>query len=429
MPEKIGKYEILGELGRGSTGVVYSAHDPFADKSVAIKVVHPEALNDAEKGDRFRKLFFNEAHAASVLNHPNILKVYDANIEKNYYYLVMEYIPNARTIQEYCRADTLLPLRYVVSIIYNCAKALDYAHRQGIVHRDIKPRNIIQTQSRQIKIADFSVALINRDDYMETQLGGWMGSPTYMSPEQISEGKIGSNTDIFSLGVVMYELLTGQHPFRSESINTIIKNITGKDPVPLSEFRDDVPERLESILMRMLEKNPAQRYSMGLDLAADLALVFEDLESVENEDIQREKFKVLKDLRFFQSFTDVDIWELVRAVDWHKFKEGEYIIREGDEDYSFYILLAGIVSVEKKGHHINYLQIGDCFGEMGYITKGKRSASVKANGDVYLIQVNASTLDRANEGTQLRFFKVFVNTLAERLTDTTSELAKYSYDI
>jgi len=424
MPDKVGKYEILGELGRGSMGVVYSAHDPFADKNVAIKLVHSEVLNDAEKGERLRKLFFNEVHAASVLNHPNILKVYDANIEDDYYYLVMEYIPEAKTLQVYCRPDSLLPLRDVASIIYNCAKALDYAHRQGIVHRDIKPSNIIQTRNREIKIADFSVALINRDDYMETQLGGLMGSPNYMSPEQITEGKIGSNTDIFSLGVVMFELLTGQHPFRSESINTIIKNITMKNPPPLSEFRNDVPERLELILQRMLHKDPAQRYSMGLDLAAELALIFKDLDSVENEDALRQKFEILKNLRFFQSFTDVDIWELVRACDWRKYKKGEYIIQEGDEDYSFYILLTGIVSVEKNGHHIDYLQVGDCFGEMGYITKAKRTASVIANADVYLIQVNAATLDRANEGTQLRFFKVFVKTLAERLTDTTSELAK-----
>ena len=185
-----------------------------------------------------------------------------------------------------------------------------------------------------------------------------------------------------------------------------------------------MPERLALILQGMLRKDPAQRYSMGLDLAADLARIFRDLDDVENEDVLRQKFDTLKNLEFFQSFTDVDIWELVRACDWRKYKEGEYIIKEGDEDYSFYILLNGIVNVEKNGHHIDYLQVGDCFGEMGYITKGKRTASVKANADVYLIQVNAATLDRANEGTQLRFFKVFVKTLAERLTETTSVLTK-----
>jgi eukaryotic-like serine/threonine-protein kinase len=424
VPVKVGKYENLEELGRGSMGVVYSAYDPFADRNVAIKLVHSEALNNAKTGARFKRLFFTEVHAASVLNHPNILKVHDANIEGDHYYLVMDLIPEANTLADYCKADTLLPLRDVVGIIYTCAKALDYAHRQGIIHRDIKPRNIMQTRTRDIKIADFSVALIDRDDYMETQIGGLMGSPIYMSPEQITDGDISNNTDIFSLGVLMYELLTGRHPFKSDNFNTITKNITREAPAPLSAFRNDIPERLALILQRMLHKESAQRYSMGLDLASDLALIFEDLEEVDNEDVLRQKFDVIKQLRFFQTFTDVDIWELMRACDWRKYKKGDYIIQEGDEDHSFYILLSGIVSVEKNSLHIDHLQAGDCFGEMGYLTKAKRTASVKANADVSLIQVNASTLDRASESMQLRFLKVFVKTLVARLTDTTSELAR-----
>ena len=424
MPVKIGKYEVIEELGRGSMAVVYSAHDPFTDKNVAIKLVHAEALKKEETGDRFRRLFFNEAHAASVLNHPNILRVYDANVEGDFYYLVMEYIREAKTLGNYCKANSLLPLRDVVGIIYNCAKALDYAHRQGIIHRDIKPNNIMQTPAREIKIADFSVALINRDDYMETQVGGLMGSPLYMSPEQITECNMSNNTDIFSLGVVMYELLTGKHPFKADNINAIIHNITRETPAPLSDTRNDVPEQLESIMHGMLHKESDQRYSMGLDLASDLAFIFKDLDDADNEDALREKFEIVKKLRFFQSFSDVDIWELMRACDWRKYVQGEYIIKEGDEDHSFYILLSGIVSVEKNGLDIEHLQVGDCFGEMGYLTKTKRTASVRANSDVSLIQVNASTLDRANESTQLRFLKVFVQTLVARLTETTSVLAK-----
>ena len=424
MPVKVGKYEILDELGRGSMAVVYSAHDPFLDKNVAIKLVHSEALNNEKTGDRFKRLFFTEAHAASVLNHPNILRVYDANIEGEYYYLVMDYIPEAKTLGDYCKSDSLLPLRDVVNVIYNCAKALDYAHRQGIVHRDIKPNNIMQTRTRDIKIADFSVALINRDDYMETQIGGLLGSPLYMSPEQITERDMTNNTDIFSLGVVMYELLSGRHPFSADNINAIIHNITREDPLSLSEFRTDIPEQLESIMKRMLHKESVQRYSMGLDLASDLALIFQDLDDMDNEDALKQKFEAIKNLRFFDSFSDVDIWELMRACDWHKYKKDEYIIQEGDEDHSFYILLSGIVSVEKNKLSIDHLQAGDCFGEMGYITKTKRTASVRSSSDVSLIQVNAATLDRANESTQLRFLKVFVKTLVARLTDTTSVLAK-----
>ncbi len=423
MPVKIGKYEILEEIGRGNMGVVYSAYDPFKDSTVAIKLAHSQSLKKQETRDRFRRLFFNEAHATSVLSHPNILKVYDANIEDDFFYLVMEYIHKANTLGKFCKADSLLPIRDVVSIIYHSAKALDYAHRQGIIHRDVKPNNLLQTQSNSIKIADFSVALINRDDYDETHIGGLMGSPLYMSPEQITEKEVSNNTDIFSLGVVMYEMLTGTHPFRSDNLNGVITNITLEQPQPLSDFRSDIPDALQVVLDRMLSKSAKERYKMGLDVAADLARVFNNLSRVvDNEDEMRQKFEMVQKLDFFKHFTDVDIWELIRTCDWNTYSKDEYIIHEGEFDSSFYIIVSGMVSVEKNGQTIDYLQLGNCFGEMGYLTKEKRTASVKGNTDVSVIKVNQSTLDRANEGTQLRFFKVFVKTLSARLADTTSAL-------
>jgi serine/threonine protein kinase len=423
-PEKIGKYRIIEEVGKGSMGTVYSAHDPFADRKVAIKLAHSQYLNEKETGERFKKLFFNEAQAAGVLNHPSILNIFDADIDGNNCYLVMEYINNAKTLDPYCKPDTLLPIREVVGIIYKVAKALDYAHRQGIIHRDIKPNNILQTDTLDIKIADFSIAMIIREDFLETQFHGFLGSPLYMSPEQINEWQISTNTDIFSLGIVMYEMLTGHHPFKADNLSAIAKKISSEKPPPLSEFRNDVPEGLEYALNRMLKKKADKRYSMGLDLAADLALIFEDLDRVENQDSLRDKFETVQNLGFFQGFTDADIWELVRACDWHNYPKGTSIIKEGEEDHSFYIVLSGLVSVEKNGQKIESLQEGDCFGEMGYLTKAKRSASVIATTDVALIQVNASTLDRAEEGTQLRFLKIFVKTLIGRLADTTSVLSQ-----
>jgi serine/threonine protein kinase len=424
IPEKIGKYRIIEEVGKGSMGTVYSAHDPFADRKVAIKLAHSQYLNEQETGERFKKLFFNEAQAAGVLNHPSILNIFDADIDGNNCYLVMEYINNAKTLDPYCKPDTLLPIREVVGIIYKVAKALDYAHRQGIIHRDIKPNNILQTDTLDIKIADFSIAMIIREDFLETQFHGFLGSPLYMSPEQINEWQISTNTDIFSLGIVMYEMLTGHHPFKADNLSAIAKKISSEKPPPLSEFRNDVPEGLEYALNRMLKKKADKRYSMGLDLAADLALIYEDLDRVENQDSLRDKFETVQNLGFFQGFTDADIWELVRACDWHNYPKGTSIIKEGEEDHSFYIVLSGLVSVEKNGQKIESLQEGDCFGEMGYLTKAKRSASVIATTDVALIQVNASTLDRAEEGTQLRFLKIFVKTLIGRLADTTSVLSQ-----
>lgn len=424
MPVRIGKYEILEEVGRGSMGTVYSAYDPFTDNNVAIKLAHSELLKNEDGRAKFVRLFFNEAHATSVLNHPNILRVYDANVEDDYYYLVMELIPEVTTLTKYCKADRLLPLRDTVSVVYHAAKALDYAHRQGIIHRDVKPTNLLHTKSRQLKLADFSVALINRDDYEETHIGGLMGSPMYMSPEQITERDVSSNTDIFSLGIVMFELLTGQHPFRTDNLNTLISNISTKAVPPLSDFRNDVPEALQVVLNKMVAKDPGDRYRMGLDLASDLARIFKELGQVNAEDILRQKFETIKNLGFFEYFTDVDIWELIRACDWENVPKEEYIIEEGEEDSSFYIIISGIVSVEKNGHRIDYLQEGDCFGEMSYLTNERRTATIRANTDVSLIKVNSTTLERANEGTQLRFLKVFVKTLSTRLAMTTRALTR-----
>jgi serine/threonine protein kinase len=318
-PKKIGKYEIVKEIGKGSMGTVYSANDPFSDRLVAIKVAHPQFIDKSEQGQRFRKLFFNEAHAAGVLDHPNILRIFDADADGELCYLVMECIPDARTLDEHVQPETLMPLRQVVNLIYKCAKALDYAHRQGIIHRDIKPSNLLLTDENDIKLADFSIAMINRQDTTSTQFTGFLGSPLYMSPEQINEQPLDNSTDIFSLGSLMYQLLTGRHPFKADTLAAISQRITKEEPPPVTDFRDDLPEGLSYTVKRMLKKKPTQRYSMGLDLAADLAVIFEDLDTVTSEDSLREKFGTIKNLGFFKGFSDSDIWELIRACTWQNY--------------------------------------------------------------------------------------------------------------
>lgn len=423
MPEKIGKFEIMEEIGRGSMGVVYAAHDPFSDRKVALKISHPEKIEEMG-AQRFRKLFFNEARAAGVLDHPNILRIFDADMDGEICYLVMELVQKASTLENACKAEGLLSLREVVGIIYKLAKALDYAHREGVIHRDIKPSNILLTRERDVKLADFSIALVNRGDINATQFTGFMGSPLYMSPEQIREENIDCPSDIFSLGVVMYQLLTGHHPFRAGSLGAVYEKITNEDPPAVSDYRRDLPDGISYALKRMLKKLPSQRYAAGLDLAADLAVIFEDLDHVDTEDALRERFGTLKNLGFFKGFDDRDLWELIRACDWATYQAGQTIISEGEEDNSFYIVLGGVVSIEKNGHEVDKLPEGACFGEMGYLTNAKRTATVRAGTDVTLMHVNAATLDRAAEDTQLRFLKVFVRTLIKRLSDTTAALTQ-----
>ena len=160
VPEKLGKYEVTKQIGRGNMGVVYLGHDPFADRPVAVKVAVSDKLKNKAVRARFRKMFLNEAHITGLLKNPNIVAVYDAGVEGDICYLVMEYIPGGITLKTYCQPDNLLPIEKVVEIIFKCAKSLDYAHREGVVHRDIKPTNILVTEDQDVKISDFSVAHI-----------------------------------------------------------------------------------------------------------------------------------------------------------------------------------------------------------------------------------------------------------------------------
>ncbi|MDX1513558.1 MAG: serine/threonine-protein kinase, partial [Gammaproteobacteria bacterium] len=198
LPQKFGKYHVLGLAGRGNMGVVYLGYDPFADRQVAIKVsAAPDPL-DGTSSRLARKLFFNEAHMAGVLEHPNILRILDAGEEGGEPYIVMEFVEGGNTLQPFCDPENLLPVPEVADIVARCAKALDYAHCRGVIHRDIKPTNIMRTPEGDVKIGDFGVAQRTMAD--TTHVMGILGSPRYMSPEQIREETISGQTDLYSLG-------------------------------------------------------------------------------------------------------------------------------------------------------------------------------------------------------------------------------------
>lgn len=424
IPEKLGKYEIKEQIGRGSMGVVYKGHDPFSDKDIAVKVAMSESLNDKESGERYRKMFFNEAHTAGTLKHPNIVDILDAGVEESedgdHCYIVMELIESGDTLKTYCNAKNLLPLETVVEIIFKCAKALDYAHRNGVVHRDIKPTNILIDKDRDVKIADFSIAHLMNSDTTSTMPMGFVGSPRYMSPEQVQEDQITNQTDLFSLGIVMYELLTGKHPFAAESFSRLIHMIINEEHTPLSTHRPDVPEILEKIIHHALQKNPEKRYKMGLNFAADLSLAFDYLEEPQQDVEAQEKFNSIQDLAFFRKFPESEIWEIIHAGVWQSYQAGDQIIVEGDIDDSFYIITAGEVDVYKDGARIGNLTTGDCFGEMAYLSKAERTATIIATGRVDLMKINATLIEQVSVDCQLHFSRVFMKTLVKRLSETTA---------
>ncbi len=424
MPNHLGKYEVKNEIARGSMGIVYIGYDPYIDRPVALKVAFSESLKDKESGERYRRMFFNEAHTAGMLRHPNILDVFDAGVEEDFCYIVMELIAGGETLRSYSRPDTLLPIAKVVEIIFKCAKALDYAHRQGVIHRDIKPSNILLTEEKDVKIADFSIAHITRPDTSATMPMGFVGSPRYMSPEQVQEEYVTNQTDIFSLGIVMYEMLTGHHPFGGDNFSTLIHRIINEDPIPMDTFRPGVPEALERIVHKALAKDTARRYRMGLDMAADLSAAFNFLERPQEDISLKEKFIQVRQLSFFSGFPDAEIWEIIRASLWQEYREGEEIITEGDIEDSFYIITEGEVRVRKGRKVVNELRSGDCFGEMGYLNKIRRTATILANGRVSLMKVNSTLIEQVSKDCQLRFCKVFLRVMIERLSLTTEKLAK-----
>lgn len=419
VPDNLGKYEVVSEIDRGSMGIVYLGHDPYIDRPVAIKVALAESLSDAESGERYRKMFFNEAHTAGKLTHPNIINIYDAGTDQDICYIIMEFVKGGRTLKDFCNPENLLPIEKVVEIVFKCAKALDYAHRQGVVHRDIKPSNILVTEEHDVKIGDFSIAHINKPDSTETQPVGMMGSPRYMSPEQLSEEFITGQSDIFSLGIVMYELLAGKHPFMADNFSRLVARILNEDPLPVRDVRKDVPEVLQTIVTRAMQKKVEDRYAMGLDLATDLSKAFDSLEGPEENISEQEKFNSIKSLEFFQGFPDAEMWEILRASTWQDYHNDEAIILEGELDDCFYIIIKGSVAVTKGAQVIRSLEAGDCFGEMGYLARTKRTASIKSTSETSLLKINSTVISHVSLNCQVRFLKVFLRTLIHRLSATT----------
>ena len=237
LPQKIGKYDVVDVLGKGSMGIVYRGHDAYVDRPVAIKLATNADAGD-EGASMAKRMFVNEARSAGRLDHPNVLKVYEAGEENGQPYMVMEYIAGGDTLRSYCKPENLLPIPVVVKAIRDTADALHYVHSQGVLHRDIKPANVMLTQDGVVKLGDFGIA--KRLGADQTQIMGWFGSPLYMSPEQAQDAEVTAQSDIFSLGSVIYEMLAGVPPFAAKGLTGLIQKVCQEDPEPLTEVREEI---------------------------------------------------------------------------------------------------------------------------------------------------------------------------------------------
>jgi serine/threonine protein kinase len=414
IPERVGKYLIINEVGRGSTGTVYLSHDPYYGRDVAIKVYNIEASGgDDERARIARKMFLSEAHMVGMLHHPNILPIYDAGEENGHCYIVTEHVHGARTLAAYCRPDNLLRIDDVVEIMFKCAKALHYAHSRGVIHRDIKPSNIMLTQDSDVRIIDFGIALVADSEI--SRIEGIAGSPSYMSPEQVQSLDLTNRSDLYSLGAVMYELLTGTRPFRAGNLAKLLHQIVYATPPPIHTLRAEIPEELENVVATALLKDPERRCKSGLDFAAELTRVHQKLRQQNSRMDQQEQYALLRLLKFFHDFSHGEINEVMRASQWQDYASGEEIVKEGEMDDRFYIIVSGTCSVERHGKAIGLLSTGECFGETSYVQGAKRTATIRSADNVTVLKVSSTLLEQVSASCQLRFNRVFLRTLISRL--------------
>jgi eukaryotic-like serine/threonine-protein kinase len=417
MLQRVGKYEVKQLLGKGASGSVYLATDPFRQREVAVKVLE-NLSTDPEQARRQLRLFQNEAALAGKLRHPHIVSILDAGLEEVtgaelLRYLVMEVV-DGPALTRYCDPTQLLEPKKAVEIAYKCCKALEFANTLGVVHRDIKPANILTRGELDIKVSDFGAAQLTGSDV--TQVSG-VGSPAYMSPEQVRGEEIDFRTDMFSLGGVLYHLLAGRRPFDGTGTYELVNGILNEKPAAPSSLRADVPPELDTVVARALGKTRDERYSSWDRFAEALAgLLGQQRSSADLSDA--EKFSAARRLAFFKRFSDVELWEAVRPSRWDLHPAGSVLIREGATDEHFYVLASGLLKVTKRSKILNAVSPGECVGEMAYARRDAqpRTATVTAVDPSWAMRMRVGDVDTLSDSTRGRFTEAFLATMAARLT-------------
>ncbi len=422
-PSQIGKYRVLRKLGEGATSEVFLCRDDFRGRDVAVKRVRqPANGGDAIDGHFYERFFAAEAALVGQLQHPNVVQIYDAVVEADCSYLVMEHVRGV-TLRRFCRADRLLPLDVIVEIGFKCAMALGYVFRQGLIHRDVKPANILTVIQDgaivDVKITDFG-SVLNLSSEV-TQIFR-VGSLAYMSPEQLDGGTLDCRADMYSLGAVLYHLITGRPPFDGPSQAAMMNQIYQTTPALASALRSGVSAGLDGVLQRALAKRADERYPDWDAFAQALSSLFANHQVPRGElqgVLDSERFNLLRSLDFFSSFGDVELWEVVHRARWERHAFGQALYRRGEEGRSFHIIAQGEVEVFRDGQRVAQLGSGTSVGEMAYLAPSpdlrRHAADVIVSKPCTTISFMPESLAQLSPGGRHRFDEAFIRVLVRRL--------------
>ncbi|UUX95868.1 serine/threonine-protein kinase [Aquabacterium sp. J223] len=429
LPERIGKYRVLRKLGEGATSEVFLARDDFRGQEVAIKRVRAHALPAGagrsaapSRGRGNSRFFAAEAALVGRLQHPNVVQILDAVPDAAGPFLVMEHVPGI-TLRRFCRADALLALEQVVEIGFKLAMALGYVYRQGLIHRDVKPANILAVVEREqvvdVKITDFGSVLNLRSDHTQVFR---VGSLAYMAPEQLDGADIDCRADIYGLAAVLYHLVAGRPPFDAATQQALMHQIYTVEPPSLQGLREGVPASLDALIRQALAKRPQDRpaswdaFAQGLSaLVANREVARGRLQGV----LDSERFNLLRSLDFFSGFGDVELWEVVHRAKWQRFKPGHAIYTRGEEGNDFHILAQGEVEVVRDGKKVATLGAGTSVGEMAYLAPNadlrRHSTDVTVTQPCTSISFTPQTLEALSPATRHLFDGAFIRVLVRRL--------------
>ncbi len=430
IPKRLGKYQVIEKLATGSMGVVYEGYDPIAERPVAIKVSLSEHIKDKQQARRFNELFVREAKTGSLLHHPNIMEVYDCGVDEGRHYIVMELVKHARTLKDYISEEELLSPEEALDLIIQCAEGLKYAHVEGVIHRDIKPANILVTEDMQIKIADFSIAFVTQQNFEMTMPTGFVGSPRYMSPEQVQEDIITQQTDLYSLGIVMYELLTGKHPFEAESFSRLIYKVVNENPPDPLVYKPNMQKNLASYILHALKKDPSKRFKSAAEMSKYLRRVFPSQkgkklveENVEpKSDVvlpmvseqNLELLMMIQRLGIFSDLEEADLRLICNDCLRLNFNDGDLITQQGERDDGLYILFTGKLSIDD-------INVGDSFGEVACLSSMAHPTSIKSNGKTEVLQIKKELISQLSFLSQAVLYRRLAEMVSKRLIKKNNE--------